>query len=84
MDREKKQVPEDEKRKSREELADEVLEIFSESPEEMASLIELLKKMEGTPALHPEKTQPDPDGSEGLDKDSSRSENEESDREDRS
>jgi hypothetical protein len=84
MDREKKQVPEDEKRKSREELADKVLEIFSESPEEMASLIELLKKMEENPALHPETPESGPDGRKGRDQGSGSDKDEETDREDRS
>ena len=84
MDSDKKQVPEAEKRKNREELADQVLEIFSESPEEMASLIELLKKMEGNPALHPEKPKPGSDKGKGREEGSASAEDEESDREDRS
>ena len=54
--------PEQEKPKDREKLADEVLEIFSDSPDEMGSLIELLKKLEENPALHakkPEEKKPD-------------------------
>ena len=49
--------PEQEKPKDREKLADEVLEILSDSPDEMGSLVELLKKLEENPVLHPKKVE---------------------------
>ena len=57
MDKEEK--PDQKKPTDREELADKVLDIFSDRPEEMSSLIEILKKLEKNPVLHPERKSDD-------------------------
>ena len=56
---EKQEQPEKQKPTDREKLADKVLDIFSDSPEDMSSLVDLLKKLENNPILHPEKGEVD-------------------------
>ena len=56
---EKKEQPEQHKPTDREKLADKVLDIFSDSPEDMAALIETLKKLDKNPLVHPQKAEPD-------------------------
>jgi hypothetical protein len=61
MDTKPTDKPEKKKGIDREKLADKVLDIMSDSPEDMAALVELLKSLENNPALHPEKApQKDP------------------------
>ena len=55
----KKEKPKQRRPIDREKLADKVLDIFSDSPEDMAALIETLKKLEKNPLLHPEKNTDD-------------------------
>jgi len=52
---EKEQKPEQQKPTDRERIADKVLDIFSDSPKDMEALVDLLKKLENNPLLHPEK-----------------------------
>ena len=65
MDKEEK--PDQKKPTDREELANKVLDIFSDRPEDMAALIETLKKLEKNPVLHPEKTEADKKESDDKD-----------------
>ena len=55
MDNKPTDKPENKKGVDREKLADKVLDIMSDSPEDMAALVELLKSLENNPVLHPEK-----------------------------
>ena len=52
----------------REKLADKVLDIFSDSPEDMSALVDLLKKLENNPVLHPENAKTEAPQDKGGDK----------------
>lgn len=69
---EKEQKPEQQKLTDREKIADKVLDIFSDSPEDMEALVDLLKKLENNPLLHPEKA--DTEKKEDTDKGSKENE----------
>ena len=56
-----------EEKPDQKELANKVLDIFSDRPEDMAALIETLKKLEKNPVLHPEKTEADKKESDDKD-----------------
>ena len=60
--------PKRQKPADREKLADKILEIFSDSPEDMKDLVNLLKKLEKNPVLHPDKESRDSSRKKGKGK----------------